>query len=79
MQTNWKLSNHIIGKVYDLTQENMCAMISDIEMLKKQLISSEKEGFLKAIHALKEHNLKKLAASSITESEWLEAKLKEYY
>ena len=29
----WKLDNHIVGKVYDLTQANMNAMIADIEKL----------------------------------------------
>lgn len=32
----YKLENHIIGKVYDLTQDNMNAMIKDIELLKEQ-------------------------------------------
>lgn len=32
-QSKWELHNHIIGKVYDLTQENMNAMIKDIELL----------------------------------------------
>jgi hypothetical protein len=29
--SKWRLNNHIIGKVYDLTQENMTAMIADLE------------------------------------------------
>jgi hypothetical protein len=29
--------NHITGKVYDLTQENMQAMLSHIDTLEKQL------------------------------------------
>ena len=33
----WRLNNHIIGKVYDLSQENMNAMIADIEQMKKAL------------------------------------------
>lgn len=31
MKTNFRPDNHIIGKVYDLTQENMCALISAFE------------------------------------------------
>ena len=30
----YKPDNHIIGKAYDLTQENMCAMIAEIERLR---------------------------------------------
>lgn len=36
----WDLNNHITGKVYDLTQENMNAMIADIEMLQDKLEES---------------------------------------
>lgn len=35
----WKIDTHIVGKVYDLSQENMNAMIADIEMLKKKIDS----------------------------------------
>jgi cell shape-determining protein MreC len=32
----FRIEDHIIGKVYDLTQENMNTMISDIERLKTE-------------------------------------------
>jgi hypothetical protein len=32
----WRLDNHIVGKTYDLTQDNMSAMIKSIEELKVQ-------------------------------------------
>jgi uncharacterized coiled-coil DUF342 family protein len=35
--SKWDVNNHIVGKAYDLTQENMNAMIADIESLKKQI------------------------------------------
>lgn len=35
--SKWKLDNHIAGKTYDLTQENMNAMIADIEALQKDM------------------------------------------
>jgi len=35
--TKFRLHTHIIGKVYDLTQENMCAMIATIEELERQI------------------------------------------
>jgi len=35
----WKLDNHIRGKVYDLTQENMSALIADVEKWKKLAIN----------------------------------------
>lgn len=34
---NFDLKTHTIGKVYDLTQENMCAMIAEIEELQAAL------------------------------------------
>lgn len=36
--SKWNLQNHIIGKVYDLTQENMNAMISDIEYMESGFV-----------------------------------------
>ena len=33
-------NNHIIGKVYDLTQENMCAMLDYIDELEKYVDSA---------------------------------------
>lgn len=36
-------SNHIIGKVYDLTQENMNAMLLHIDELKAQIKKNESE------------------------------------
>lgn len=33
----WIMGRHIVGKVYDLTQENMNAMIADIERLMTML------------------------------------------
>ena len=35
-QVNFRKDNHISGKVYDLTQENMTAMIIYIDELEKQ-------------------------------------------
>ena len=32
---DYRLNNHIVGKVYDLTQDNMNAMLKDIEKLKE--------------------------------------------
>ena len=32
---DYRLNNHIIGKVYDLTQDNMNAMLKDIERMKE--------------------------------------------
>jgi hypothetical protein len=29
---------HLVGKVYDLTQENMCAMLVEIDRLKKETL-----------------------------------------
>lgn len=37
----YSLSEHIVGKVYDLTQENMNAMIADIERLRTALGAAE--------------------------------------
>lgn len=34
----WDINKHIIGKVYDLTQENMNAMIADIESSRETAI-----------------------------------------
>ena len=34
----FKLENHIPGKVYDLTQENMQAMIEAIERLQEEVV-----------------------------------------
>ena len=42
-KSNWNLNRHIVGKVYDLTQENMNAMIADIEYLKSENIKIEKQ------------------------------------
>jgi DNA-binding transcriptional regulator PaaX len=33
---NFNPKTHIIGKVYDLTQENMCAMLLEIERLRTE-------------------------------------------
>jgi hypothetical protein len=41
--SKWRLSNHIIGKTYDLTQENMSAMISDLEMLHSNSLQNYRE------------------------------------
>lgn len=35
--SKWNIDNHIVGKTYDLSQENMNAMIADIELLKAKL------------------------------------------
>lgn len=35
--SKWNLGTHITGKVYDLTQENMNAMISDLEYLRYEI------------------------------------------
>jgi hypothetical protein len=34
--SKWDVNNHIVGKAYDLTQENMNAMIADLERLKAE-------------------------------------------
>jgi hypothetical protein len=34
--SKWDINAHIVGKVYDLTQENMNLMIADIEKLKQE-------------------------------------------
>lgn len=34
--TKYKPETHIVGKVYDLTQENMNAMLADIDRLRKE-------------------------------------------
>ena len=34
--TTFNPETHIIGKVYDLTQENVCAMLEEIDRLKKE-------------------------------------------
>lgn len=36
MKTKFKSDNHIIGKVYDLTQENMQAMLNHIDKLESE-------------------------------------------
>jgi serine/threonine-protein kinase RIO1 len=41
--SKWRLNNHIIGKIYDLTQENMSAMISDLEMLHTDSLQNYRE------------------------------------
>lgn len=38
--TKWNLKTHIPGKVYDLTQENMNAMIGDVERLTRPVSKS---------------------------------------
>lgn len=41
--SKWKLENHIIGKAYDLTQENMNKMISDVERLARDIESIQRK------------------------------------
>ena len=41
--SKWHLSNHITGKTYDLTQENMNAMIADVEMLHTDSLQNYRE------------------------------------
>lgn len=45
----FKLENHIIGKVYDLTQDNMTAMLRALEELKKEneRLSEELRSYVK--------------------------------
>jgi hypothetical protein len=35
--SKWNIKTHIIGKAYDLTQDNMNAMIRDVEALLKHI------------------------------------------
>ncbi len=43
---NYKPNNHIIGKVYDLTQENMNAMLEHIEQLRIEHMTSRQLLFI---------------------------------
>lgn len=41
MKTNFRPENHIIGKVYDLTQENMCVLIAAFEENQRRIVELE--------------------------------------
>jgi hypothetical protein len=59
--SKWNLSNHIIGKVYDLTQENMNAMIADIESLHTDSLKNYRESleaYQEYIKNLKDENVR---------------------
>lgn len=48
--SDWKLDNHIVGKAYHLNQDNMNAMIADLEQLK-----SENARLRKALQRIADH------------------------
>ena len=52
----WNLGNHINGKVYDLTQENMNRMIADIEILRDKIecLKDELGATLMSLHDVKQ-------------------------
>ena len=67
----YKLENHIIGKVYDLTQENMLEMVNDIEELKIKYIKAIEALFsIACLHVEKQDSVKYwLGLSSISIAE----------
>ena len=63
--SKWSLSNHITGKTYDLTQENMSAMISDVEMLHTDSLQNYRESlesYKRCIKTLQEENARLIDA-----------------
>ena len=63
---------HLIGKVYDLTQENMCAMLADIDEKAKRLAVAEErvaELEIKNTHYLTIKELKQDTQRERTENE----------
>lgn len=57
MKTKFKSDNHIIGKVYDLTQENMQAMLNHIDKLEEEL-----DAALMVVHMLEKEKTQLRAA-----------------
>ena len=67
----YKPENHITGKVYDLTQENMLEMVNDIEELKIKYIKAIEALFsIASLHVEKQDSVKYwLGLSSISIAE----------